>query len=202
MQFIFKNYRVVKDIQADLQADQEKAQAALKIDMDAIKKLQDRLPELPPRDSSEYEDLDKQIVNAQADLSVKRTIILKELQHQEAKKLSQGLSADPGRGRRLRQRQRHHGGAAIQPRDDRPGEARDRPGGARAIRSSGTKNLDISKYILQNLERRAGPAVGRANPAFPAGPGGVQALKRPGGRAATDGRRRPRERIIPSFGHG
>jgi Skp family chaperone for outer membrane proteins len=171
VQYVFKNLRVAKQYQTDLQADQERAVATLKNDADAIKKLQEQLNQFRAG-SPEYEDLDKRIVGLQADLSAKRTVMVKEFRKQEAKmicRIYQQIQDEIDAWANA------NGVVAVLV-FNREVMDPEKPETVQAGMLNQVlwhhKNLDISQYVLQNLERRAGPQTGGVNPAFPGrGPG-------------------------------
>jgi Skp family chaperone for outer membrane proteins len=174
IQYIFKNFTRVKQYQTELQGDQDRAEAALKNDLDSIKKLSDRLSEFQAG-SRQYDELDKEIVGRQADFNAHRTVMRKEFLKRAAKihcliyqQIQEEIDAFAGQ----------YGVVAVLSfnRDVMdPEKPETVQMGLQNPVLWHHKNLDISQYILQNLERRVGSAqTGGINPRFPANGPGVQ----------------------------
>jgi Skp family chaperone for outer membrane proteins len=173
IQYLLKNYTRVKQYQTELQADQDRAEAALKNDLDSIKKLQDKLAEYRSG-SPDYENLDKEIVGRQADFNAHRTVLRKDFLKRTAKIYCQiyQLIQDE-----IDAFASANGVVAVLV-FNRETMDPEKPESVQAGLQNPIlwhhKNLDITQFILQNLERRAGPATGSINPRFPTGGPGVQ----------------------------
>jgi Skp family chaperone for outer membrane proteins len=167
IQFIFKNYPRVKQYETDLQADMEKAEAALKNEVDAIKKLQERLNDFRPG-SAEYEDLEGQIVKRQAEFNARRTLQRKDFLKVAAKihgQIYQQIQEEVDAFASA------YGVRAVLV-FNREAMDPEKPETIQAALNNPVlwhhRDLDITKYILDNLNRHAGPAqTGSLNPGFP-----------------------------------
>jgi Skp family chaperone for outer membrane proteins len=172
VQFIFKNYRVVKQYQTQLQAEQDQAEASLKQDLEKIQKLQVKLNDYRAG-SKEYDDLDKQIVGFQADFNARRTVMRKEFLKEAAKihcRIYQQIQDEVDAFANAN-------GVVAVLQFNRETMDPEKPETVQAALGNPIlwhRNLDISQYILQSLEQRSAPVTGNVNPGFPTNTRGVQ----------------------------
>jgi len=153
--YIFKNHDRFKQYMADLQRDMEQADAVMKKERDAIKQLQDSLSQYNPG-SKEYKDLEERIVAKSADFNARVTLQRKEFLVNEAKIYHMIYQQIQDEVKAFAQ---ENGVLAVLrfnselPEVTKPDEV------ARGLNNQVVwhhPNLDITRYILENLKRRAG----------------------------------------------
>jgi Skp family chaperone for outer membrane proteins len=156
IQYIFKSYSRVKLLQTDLEGDKQRDEAALKKDFDTIKQLQDQLNELKPG-NAEYSDRERRVVGLQADYNARMTLMRKELIKQSAKlhcRIYQEIQNEIDAWASA------NGVVAVLVYNSDVMDP-EKPETVQAGLQNQVlwhhKNLDISQFILQRLEQRAGP---------------------------------------------
>lgn len=163
--YIFKNHERFKQYMADLQADMEREDAIMKKERDSIKQLQDSLNQYNAG-SKEYKDLEERIAVKLGDFNARialkrKDFLVKEGQiyHMIYQQIQDEVKAFA----------EEHGVLAVLrfnselPDIQKPDEV------ARGLNNQVVwhhPNLDITRYILENLRRRAGTTTGARDPNY------------------------------------
>jgi len=153
--YIYKNYDRFKQYMADLQADMERADAVMKKERDSLKQLQDSLSQYNAG-SKEYKDLEERIVGKSADFNARVTLQRKEFLVNEAKIYHMIYQQIQDEVKAFAQENNVLAVLRFNselPEVTKPDEV------ARGLNNQVVwhhPNLDITKYILDNLKRRAG----------------------------------------------
>ena len=153
--YIYKNYDRFKQYMADLQADMERADAVMKKERDSLKQLQDSLSQYNAG-SKEYKDLEERIVGKSADFNARVTLQRKEFLVNEAKIYHMIYQQIQDEVKAFAQENNVLAVLRFNselPEVTKPDEV------ARGLNNQVIwhhPNLDITKYILDNLKRRAG----------------------------------------------
>jgi Skp family chaperone for outer membrane proteins len=153
--YIFKNHDRFKQYMADLQADMERADAVMKKERDSLKQLQDSLSQYNAG-SKEYKDLEERIVGKLADFNARVTLQRKEFLVNEAKIYHMIYQQIQDEVKAFAQENNVLAVLRFNselPDVQKPDEV------ARGLNNQVVwhhPNLDITKYILDNLKRRAG----------------------------------------------
>ena len=157
---IFKKHPLFEQYMNDLQADMQRADAAMKKERDSVKALQDRLSAYKPG-TPEYEDLERQIVGKLADLNARVTIQRKDFLKAEAKiyhMIYQQVQEE------IENFAAANGVLAVLRFNSEPMDVEQPDAIARGLNNNVIwwhKNLDITPYILENLKRRSGAGTAR-----------------------------------------